>query len=90
MQRVTAYQGPARSGKWLECGCCGAAAGCCGPGCVLPGCPEPAGLGPRRPALAGGLRCSLGPAQILLGGGRWHLAAAAECPARLPAAPEGA
>lgn len=81
MQRVTACRGPARSGKWPESGCrCYAAAGCC----VRPGPsrPEPAGSGPRRPVLAGGLHCSQTPAPAPPAGG--------ECPARPPAAREGA
>lgn len=69
MQRVTVGQGPARSGKWPECGCCRAAAGCCGPGCVQPGSdrPEPAGSGPRGPVRAEGSCCSLARAPV--GGG---------------------
>lgn len=94
MRRMTVCRGPARSGKWPECDCCchAAAAGHCGPGCVPPGsdCPEPAGSGPRRTVLTGGPRCSPASAQVPDVGGRRGPAVAAECPARPPAAQEGA
>lgn len=96
MRRMTVCRGPARSGKWHECGCCfraAAAAGCCGPGCAPPGsdCPELAGSGSHKPVLPGGGRCSPAQeAQVPDAGGRRRLAAGVECPTRPPAAQEGA